>query len=125
MNWRQLGSRHWFLFSDLSTWHSSVYVFSEISTCYTFGDPHFKTFDHELITFQGSCKYTMAASISPYPTPFEIITKSEARNRNPAVTYPKNMELHMFGHVIKFSRKSVKVNIILEVVCYIFWECIT
>ncbi len=87
------------------------FVIPEVSTCFTFGDPHFKTFDDLVITFQGPCKYKMAASTHTSPPPFQIISKNQHRNGDPSVTYPQNMELHVFDRIIVFTRKAAKVNL--------------
>ena len=41
-------------------WCLLFIIISDPGTCLVFGDPHYKTFDGELLHLQGTCKYVMA-----------------------------------------------------------------
>ncbi|XP_064619085.1 uncharacterized protein LOC135482717 [Lineus longissimus] len=71
------------------------------------GDPHYYTFDHQKINFQGICKYTAAKSLDQKDKcAFKIETKQEYRG-NHAVSYVRSVDLKMFGHVIRLQRGRI------------------
>ena len=85
-----------------------------MALCYASGDPHYRTFDAQMIHFQGICKYDLASPKMEYPglPYFRVLTKNEERNDNNVVSYIRYTEIHVFGSVIRLDRnKEVYVSI--------------
>lgn len=55
-------------------------------SCTASGDPHYRTFDGEMIHFHGACKYILAAS-SDKQCGFSVEGKNEYRGKNRKVSY--------------------------------------
>ena len=70
--------------------------------CIVFGDPHYRTFDGLLYTFQGSCMYTLAQQCSSKQRKFSIRVKNSAKAH---LTYTKS---------VLVSMKNTKVSILWE-----------
>ncbi|KAI0218724.1 hypothetical protein LSAT2_029593 [Lamellibrachia satsuma] len=85
-----------------------------VAVCYVSGDPHFHTYDGEMIHFQGECKYNMASvqdgNAGNLPK-FSVLTRHERRDGNTVVSYTRYVEVFVFGHVIRLDRgKRVYVD---------------
>ncbi|XP_017962208.1 BMP-binding endothelial regulator protein [Drosophila navojoa] len=77
-------------------------------TCTVFGDPHFKTFDGKFFSFQGSCKYLLAADC--YGHNFSIRLTNDGRGTRRS-SWPKTVTLKLRGLRINLGQKlRVKVN---------------
>lgn len=62
--------------------------------CYAAGDPHYRTFDGYLYSFQGSCKYTLAKDKTG--NKFDIRTEN-VRCGTTGVTCTKALTITLFG----------------------------
>ncbi|XP_067933096.1 BMP-binding endothelial regulator protein-like [Watersipora subatra] len=81
----------------------------EISaTCFVFGDPHYRTFDGILYTFQGSCQYTLAQQCSSSKRTFSIQVKN-------AVWHDKTQYAYTHSVYVKTKYLSVKLEQQLDV----------
>ncbi|XP_064543387.1 BMP-binding endothelial regulator protein [Drosophila montana] len=77
-------------------------------TCTVFGDPHFKTFDGKFFSFQGSCKYLLAADC--YGHNFSIRLTNDGRGTRHS-SWPKTVTLKLRGLRINLGQKlRVKIN---------------
>ena len=101
-------------------------AFCPDKTCNIWGDPHYSTFDMELLgiryDFMGHCAYTAVTtlncpvstkSIRPIPHFLQIDVSNSAHNPNlPAITYVKNVYVELFedgvdeGGKVKLAMKS-------------------
>ena len=82
-----------------------------VSMCFASGDPHYRTFDSEMIHFQGICKYNMVspkATATDLPA-FNVYVKNERRGSNTHVSYNKYVEVHVSGHVVRIGTDKVTV----------------
>nr|XP_034323367.1 zonadhesin isoform X3 [Crassostrea gigas] len=78
--------------------------------CMANGDPHYKTYDGEIIHFMGTCKYTLTKSTtSNDPCGFHVIVKNEHRNKNTRVAYTRRVTLKILGKSIGLRKKGVVV----------------
>ena len=92
-----------------------------VSMCFASGDPHYKTFDGEMLHFQGKCKYNM---VSPKSTAtdmpdFKVYVRNEHRHGDTHTTYTKYVEVHVSGKKIVIGREK-KTVFIDDSFCYIF-----
>ncbi|XP_078313062.1 zonadhesin-like isoform X2 [Crassostrea virginica] len=76
--------------------------------CMASGDPHYKTYDGEMIHFMGTCKYTLTRSTTSNDAcGFHVIVKNEHRNKNTRVSYTRRVTLKILGKKIGLRQKGV------------------
>ena len=68
--------------------------------CSVSGDPHYRTFDGEMIHFMGICKYTLAASTKEAPNFFAVEVKNEHRG-NTRVSYTRLVDIKLKNVIIR------------------------
>ncbi|XP_017477402.1 PREDICTED: BMP-binding endothelial regulator protein [Rhagoletis zephyria] len=77
-------------------------------TCTVFGDPHFKTFDGKFFSFQGSCKYLLAADCRDHSFSIRLTNDGRGTKRS---SWAKTVTLKMRGIRVNLGQKlRVKVN---------------
>ncbi|XP_055839337.1 BMP-binding endothelial regulator protein [Episyrphus balteatus] len=77
-------------------------------TCTVFGDPHFKTFDGKFFSFQGSCKYQLAADCRDHTFTIRLTNDGRQTKRS---SWTKTITLKMRGVRVTLGQKlRVKVN---------------
>ena len=92
--------------------HVSV-LSSEVATCYLSGDPHYGLFDGLMLHYQGVCRYNLASSREHYPDLpyFRVLAKSERRHGNMHYSYPRYVDVEVFGHTVRLDKgKKVYVS---------------
>lgn len=76
--------------------------------CTVFGDPHYRTFDGKFFSFQGSCKYLLAADCTN--NTFTIRVTNDARGTKTS-SWTKTVSLKMGGVKVNLGERGrVKVN---------------
>ena len=86
---------------------------SEVATCYLSGDPHYNLFDGLMLHYQGVCRYDLASSRERYPDLpyFRVLAKSERRHGNMHYSYPRYVDVEVFGHTVRLDKgKKVYVS---------------
>uniref|UniRef100_A0A1B0GCB4 BMP-binding endothelial regulator protein n=1 Tax=Glossina morsitans morsitans TaxID=37546 RepID=A0A1B0GCB4_GLOMM len=77
-------------------------------TCTVFGDPHFRTFDGKFYSFQGSCKYLLAADCRDHTFSIRLTNDGRTTNRS---SWAKTVTLKLKGLRVNLGQKlRVKVN---------------
>lgn len=69
-------------------------------SCTASGDPHYRTFDGQIIHFFGACKYTVAAHDNS-ACRFTVEAKHEYRGGNKKVTFMRLVDIKFHGHVYR------------------------
>ena len=78
--------------------------FSEMCKCTVSGDPHFHTFDGEILHLMGDCKYVLSESIKFNDScNFRVDVQNERRGSNQRVSWPKFVNLHIYGQSIRLG----------------------
>jgi von Willebrand factor type D domain len=90
---------------DLRTTNLSI-SFTGVATCYSYGDPHFRSFDGKLFSYQGTCKYNLASPCNSSQQPyFNVYAKSENRpNVSSSVSFPSYVEIIYNSATVRLSR---------------------
>ncbi|CAH1399385.1 unnamed protein product [Nezara viridula] len=76
--------------------------------CTVFGDPHYRTFDGKFFSFQGSCKYQLAADCANHT--FSIRVTNDARGTRTS-SWTKTVSMKMKDMKVNLGEKRrVKIN---------------
>ncbi|XP_051955226.1 IgGFc-binding protein [Xyrauchen texanus] len=83
--------------------NEAVCVAKSKASCMAMGDPHYKTFDGNHFSFQGTCSYTLLKTSGKDSTltPFNIVNKNEMLNDSFG-SYIKSASVKVRGHDITF-----------------------
>ena len=82
-------------------------------TCSAFGDPHYRTYDGQLIHFMGTCKYTLTQSLTGNDKlAFNVEVKNEHRGFNRRVAFTKLVDFQIYNKTISL-RKGKRVYVSL------------
>ncbi|CAG2230225.1 unnamed protein product [Mytilus edulis] len=77
-------------------------------TCIASGDPHYKSFDGQVIHFMGICTYTMVKSTSNDKCGgFEVQVQNEHRGANTKVSYTQYVLVRLADATIRLDKKNV------------------
>ncbi|XP_076095742.1 uncharacterized protein LOC143066817 [Mytilus galloprovincialis] len=77
-------------------------------TCIASGDPHYKSFDGQVIHFMGICTYTMVKSTSNDKCGgFEVQVQNEHRGANTKVSYTQYVLVKLADATIRLDKKNV------------------
>ncbi|ELU15751.1 hypothetical protein CAPTEDRAFT_201172 [Capitella teleta] len=81
----------------------------EFSKCRAGFDIHVHTFDQERFSYHGLCKYNLASFDGSADIPaFRVLVKTERRNYEKDVSYPKYFELQVYNEVLRLSSTFAK-----------------
>ncbi|XP_046578431.1 uncharacterized protein LOC124286131 [Haliotis rubra] len=80
--------------------------------CKVNGDPHFRTFDGQMINFMGECMYTLSKSIDQTdPCAFNVEIKNEVRDGKTMVSWARLIDFSIYGLTVRLAlRRKVYVN---------------
>ncbi|CAC5361395.1 unnamed protein product [Mytilus coruscus] len=80
----------------------------ETCTCVASGDPHYKSFDGQVIHFMGICTYTMAKSTSIDKCGgFEVQVQNEHRGSNIRVSYTQYVLVKLADATIRLDKNNI------------------
>ncbi|XP_052822699.1 zonadhesin-like [Octopus bimaculoides] len=109
-----LASRH---FAKSAT---SSYASTKKCSCYVSGDPHYYTYDGQVIHFMGTCKYILSTNKpGSNLTYFSVEVKNEHRG-NTRVSYTRMVDLQLKGVTVRLLPRnkilvnSIKVNLPID-----------
>ena len=85
------------------------------------GDPHYKTYDGQMIHFMGTCKYTLTKTKEKEGNcSFSVEVKNERRGRNTRVAYTRTVDVKIYGKIVRLSQRGkVSVRIMGAVIIYL------
>uniref|UniRef100_A0A670JHY8 Fc fragment of IgG binding protein n=1 Tax=Podarcis muralis TaxID=64176 RepID=A0A670JHY8_PODMU len=91
-----------------------VCVAQSTATCWSLGDPHYRTFDKQKYNFMGTCTYTLAKTCGSDTTlpAFHITAKNENQGKR-SVSFIGFVTVQVYGYHISVARKEygiVRVN---------------
>lgn len=94
--------------------NNALCVAKSKASCIAKGDPHYKTFDGNHFSFQGTCSYTLVKTTGKDQTltPFSIVNKNEMQKGGRG-SYVKSATVTVRGHDITFiqgNRNHVTVS---------------
>uniref|UniRef100_A0A669Q8Z1 VWFD domain-containing protein n=1 Tax=Phasianus colchicus TaxID=9054 RepID=A0A669Q8Z1_PHACC len=77
--------------------------------CTAVGSTHYKSFDGEWFTFQGTCTYTMAefCGNDPKLVPFKVQGKNRIRGEVKSISYISLANIEVYGHRISIHWREV------------------
>ncbi|CAI9736034.1 Hypothetical predicted protein [Octopus vulgaris] len=79
--------------------------------CSASGDPHYRTFDGQLIHFMGTCKYTLARSLQSKGAGFFNVEVKNENRGNAKVSYTRMVDIILEGVRIRLLPKlKIRVN---------------
>ncbi|ETE61155.1 Zonadhesin, partial [Ophiophagus hannah] len=87
-----------------------------VATCHVAGDPHYYTFDGKMVSFMGTCTYTLVALCQHDPRLplFNITAKNEERGQ-PEASYLRHVMVHVQGVTITLQKsRRVLVRVLDE-----------
>lgn len=77
----------------------------ESCTCMATGDPHYRTFDGQMIHFMGECKYTLSKFDSTDNCAFNVEVKNVKRHENARVSFTRLVDVKVPGFNIRLLQK--------------------
>lgn len=70
------------------------------------GDPHYRTFDGQMIHFMGECKYTLSKLDSTDECAFNVEVKNVKRHENSKVSFTRLVDVKVPGYNIRLLQKK-------------------
>lgn len=78
----------------------------ESCTCMATGDPHYRTFDGQMIHFMGECKYTLSQFKSTDKCSFNVEVKNVKRHQNAKVSFTRLVDVKVPGYNIRLLQEK-------------------
>ncbi|XP_039180790.1 zonadhesin [Crotalus tigris] len=76
-----------------------------VATCHVAGDPHYYTFDLKMVSFMGTCTYTLVALCQQDPRlPFFNITAKNEERGQPEASYLRHVTVYVQGVTITLQK---------------------
>ena len=107
---------------DDSQYIFSLFLEKPDCACTVSGDPHYRTFDGQMIHLMGICKYTLAKSTEDAPHFFTVEVKNEHRG-NKRVSYTRMVDVKVSNVIIRLL-PGHKMQVSHNVVCFFWWGLI-
>ncbi|XP_021348638.1 zonadhesin-like isoform X2 [Mizuhopecten yessoensis] len=75
--------------------------------CMASGDPHYRTFDGQMIHFMGTCRYTLTRSLDRGgKCAFNVEVKNERRGQNTRVAFTRYVDVEVYGRKIRLHQNK-------------------
>ena len=68
------------------------------------GDPHYKTYDGQMIHFMGTCKYILTKSMTTDKCAFSVEVKNEHRGHNKRVSFTRMVDVKIYGKTVRITQ---------------------
>jgi hypothetical protein len=91
---------------------------AELSLCIISGEPHYRTFDKQIINYQGICKHLLVKPTFGYngTNTFQVYLRNEYRGGNTQVSFPKDVIIDLCSDHVEMLHDATSTDAAVPVI---------